>query len=72
MAKQLTDAARARGATDARSWLATRPVEVELAAIKLALELAGETKCALHVVHVSSAGGMRPHPATPEDAPAST
>jgi allantoinase len=58
MAKQLTDAARARGATDARSWLATRPVEVELAAIKLALELAGETKCALHIVHVSSPEGI--------------
>ncbi len=43
MAKQLTDAARARGATNARSWLATRPVEVELSAIRLALELAGET-----------------------------
>src|SRR6478609_438443 len=39
MAQKLTDAARARGATDARSWLATRPVEVELSAIKLALEL---------------------------------
>lgn len=58
MAKKLTDAARARGATDARSWLATRPVEVERSAIKLALELAGETKCALHIVHVSSPEGI--------------
>lgn len=58
MAKKLTDAARARGATDVRSWLATRPVEVELSAIKLALELAGETKCALHIVHVSSPEGI--------------
>lgn len=58
MAKKLTDAARARGATDARAWLATRPVEVELSAIKLALELAGETRCALHIVHVSSAEGL--------------
>ncbi len=58
MAKKLTDAARARGATDARSWLATRPVEVELSAIKLALELAGETGCALHIVHVSSPEGI--------------
>jgi allantoinase len=58
MAKKLTDAARARGATDPRSWLATRPVEVELSAIKLALELAGETKCALHIVHVSSPEGI--------------
>ena len=58
MAQKLTDAARARGATDARSWLATRPVEVELSAIKLALELAGETGCALHIVHVSSPEGI--------------
>lgn len=58
LAKKLTDAARARGATDARSWLATRPVEVELAAIKLALELAGETRCALHIVHISSPEGI--------------
>lgn len=58
LAKKLTDAARARGATDARAWLATRPVEVELSAIRLALELAGETRCALHIVHVSSAEGL--------------
>lgn len=58
LARRLTDAARARGATDPRSWLATRPVEVELRAIRLALELAGETDCALHVVHVSSPEGL--------------
>jgi allantoinase len=58
MAAKLTAEARARGATDARSWLATRPVAVELAAIKLALELAGETKCALHIVHISSPEGV--------------
>ncbi len=58
LAKKLTDAARARGATDARSWLATRSVEVEAAAIRLALELAGETRCALHIVHVSSPEGL--------------
>lgn len=58
LAKKLTDAVRARGATDARSWLATRPVEVETAAIRLALELAGETRCALHIVHVSSPEGL--------------
>lgn len=57
-ARRLTDAAKARGATDVRSWLATRPVAVELAAIRLALELAGETGCALHIVHVSSPEGI--------------
>ena len=58
MAQELTRVARARGATDPRSWLATRPVEVELAAIRTATELAGETGCALHIVHVSSPEGI--------------
>jgi allantoinase len=33
-------------------------VEVELAAVRTAIELAGETGCALHVVHVSSPEGI--------------
>jgi allantoinase len=40
-----------------RDYLRSRPIEAELEAIRLALELAGETGCALHVVHVSSAAG---------------
>ena len=48
--------ARARG-RDVRMWLSSRPVELELAAIRTALELAGETGCALHIVHVSSPEG---------------
>jgi len=58
LAGRLTAAARARGETDVRSWLGTRPVEVELNAIRRALELAGETGCALQVVHVSSPEGL--------------
>ncbi len=58
LARRLTGEQRARGATDPRSWLATRPVEVELAAIRTALEIAGETGCALHIVHVSSPEGV--------------
>lgn len=58
MARRLTEAARARGATDARSWLTTRPIEVECEAIRLALGIAGETGCALHIVHVSSPEGI--------------
>jgi allantoinase len=42
-----------------RDYLASRPIEIELEAIRLALSLAGETGCALHVVHVSSAAGVR-------------
>jgi len=33
-------------------------VRVELEAIRIALDLAGETRCALHVVHVSSPDGI--------------
>jgi allantoinase len=58
LAQKFTATQRARGATDVRSWLATRPVEVELSAIRLAVELAGETDCALHIVHVSSPAGL--------------
>lgn len=58
MAAKLTAELKAKGQTDAKAWLASRPVEVELAAIRLALELAGETGCALHVVHVSSPEGL--------------
>jgi allantoinase len=41
-----------------RDFVASRPVEAELAAIERALALAEETACALHVVHVSSARGV--------------
>jgi allantoinase len=58
LAVKFTAEQRARGAGDARAWLASRPVEVEVAAIRQATELAGETGCALHVVHVSSPEGV--------------
>jgi allantoinase len=44
--------------TDVRTWLKSRPVELELAAIRTATEIAGETGCALHIVHVSSPDGV--------------
>ena len=43
---------------DRRSWLATRPVEVELEAIRTSINCAGETGCSLHIVHVSSPEGL--------------
>ena len=43
---------------DWRAWAASRPPEAELAAIERALELAGETGCSLHVVHVSTGAGV--------------
>jgi allantoinase len=42
-----------------RDWARSRPVEAELAAIEKALGFAAETGCSLHVVHVSSAAGVR-------------
>jgi allantoinase len=41
-----------------RDFVASRPVEAELQAIAKALELAEQTGCALHVVHVSTADGV--------------
>jgi allantoinase len=47
---------RGRGA---RAYAASRPPEAELEAIERALELAARTGCRLHVVHVSTAAGVR-------------
>jgi allantoinase len=58
LANKFTALQKAKGRTDAKAWLESRPVEVELAAIRLAIEIAGETGCALHVVHVSSPEGI--------------
>jgi allantoinase len=58
LAAKFTAEQKAKGRSDADAWLASRPVEVELAAIRTALELAGETGCALHIVHVSSPEGL--------------
>ena len=58
MAAALTEELKAAGKTDAKAYLASRPVEVELRAIREALEIAGETGCALHIVHVSSPEGI--------------
>jgi allantoinase len=47
------------GRTTATDYLKSRPVVAELEAIKLAIALAEETKCKLHIVHVSSAAGAK-------------
>lgn len=39
-------------------WLASRPTSFETEAISLALELAAETGCALHIVHVTCPEGI--------------
>lgn len=58
LAAKFTAEQKAKGKSDAKAWLASRPVEVELAAIRQAIEFAGETGCALHIVHVSSPEGI--------------
>ena len=49
---------RPRERDEVRNFLRSRPVEVEVEAIRIACELAGETGCVLHIVHVSSAEGI--------------
>lgn len=44
--------------TDMRAWLDSRPIEAELSAIRIALDIAGETGCELHIVHVTCPQGI--------------
>jgi allantoinase len=50
---------QAKGEMNARAYLNSRPAMVELEAIGRALLFAEETGCALHVVHISTARGVR-------------
>ena len=54
---ELAKRAVAADRTSIRDYLDSRPVRAELEAIQRAIEFAGETKCALHIVHVSSGEG---------------
>ncbi len=45
--------------TSIRDYLDSRPIAAELDAIRRAIDLSGETGCALHVVHVSSSAGIQ-------------
>jgi allantoinase len=55
---RLAAEAKSVGRRGVRDYLASRPVEAEVAAIREACDLAGETACKLHVVHVSSGEGL--------------
>jgi allantoinase len=55
---ELAQKAAAAGKTGMRDYLDSRPIHAELEAIQRALELAGETRCALHIVHVSCGAGL--------------
>jgi allantoinase len=54
----LAGRAIAAGRTGARDYLASRPVIAELEAIGRAINLAEETRCALHIAHVSTGRGV--------------
>ena len=55
----LSREAIAHGMTGARDFASSRPANAELNAISRAISFAEETSCALHIVHVSTAQGMR-------------
>lgn len=55
---ELSKRAQDRNKTSIRAYLDSRPIYAELDAIHKALQLAVETKCALHIVHVSSGAGV--------------
>ena len=59
MTRELTQQALQAGNTSVRDYLASRPVAAELEAIRRAIDLAGETGCKLHIVHVSCGSGVR-------------
>jgi allantoinase len=48
----------AAGKISIRDYLDSRPIHAELEAIAQALEMAGETGCPLHIVHVSCGAGV--------------
>jgi allantoinase len=58
MTQALAEERRGQGKIGWRDYLDSRPVEAELRAIRVALELAGETGCDLHIVHVSCPEGI--------------
>src|SRR5204863_2264186 len=57
--RDLARAAISAGRTAVRDYLDSRPIRAEVAAIERAIDLAEQTRCSLHVVHVSSGAGVR-------------
>jgi len=55
---QLTAAALAGDNFSIRDYLNSRPIHAELEAIHRAIEMSRDTKCPLHIVHVSSGAGV--------------
>jgi allantoinase len=59
MTRELTAAKLATGQNTAADYLASRPLAAELEAIRAAIDLAYETGCRLHIVHVSAGRGVQ-------------
>ncbi len=55
---ELSREALAQNKTSIRDYLESRPIYAELDAIHRAIEMARETSCPLHIVHVSSGAGV--------------
>ena len=58
MTSNLTKEFLAKDKTSIRHYLDSRPMYAELEAIHRAIQAARETKCSLHIVHVSSGAGV--------------
>ncbi|HEX3798131.1 MAG TPA: allantoinase [Verrucomicrobiae bacterium] len=58
LTSELTAKQLRAGKTSIRDYLISRPIAAELEAIRRAIAIAGETGCALHIVHVSSGKGV--------------
>jgi allantoinase len=58
MTYAMAEERKSQGKISWRDYLDSRPIEAELRAIGVALELAGETGCDLHIVHVSCPEGI--------------
>jgi allantoinase len=58
MIRSVTERALKAGRFSVRDFLESRPIGAELDAIQRAIEIAGETGCSLHIVHVSSGEGV--------------
>lgn len=58
MTREMTQQRLHLGKTTIRDYLDSRPIEAELDAMQRALTMAGETGCALHIVHVSCGAGI--------------
>jgi len=58
MTSELTKELLRKEKTSIRDYLDSRPMYAELEAIHRAIQMARETKCSLHIVHVSSGAGV--------------